>query len=94
QPELSTSTLKNVNTLTDIGVESTSTFILTNKGKASELIISLVNKESLDYDQSFDIAENMLDKNNRNNALHFEHETEASIFFAIAQKIFFPQQTK
>ncbi|CAI2188206.1 6732_t:CDS:1, partial [Funneliformis geosporum] len=53
-------------------VESTSTSIPTDKGKAPEMHISLVNKEPLDYDQSFDVAENMLDKNNGNNALHFE----------------------
>ncbi|CAI2194112.1 9538_t:CDS:1, partial [Funneliformis geosporum] len=64
--------LENINTLTDMKVESTSTFILTDKNKAPEHIISSVNKESLDYDQFFDVAENILDKNNGNNAHHFE----------------------
>ncbi|CAI2186364.1 14309_t:CDS:2 [Funneliformis geosporum] len=62
-------------------VEITSTSILTDKGKAPENIISPINKESLDYNQSFDIAENMLDKNNGNNALHFKCETGPTIFF-------------
>ncbi|CAI2201738.1 14480_t:CDS:1, partial [Funneliformis geosporum] len=62
QSEPSTATVENLNIPTDMEVESTSTSILTNKGKASENIIPPVNKEPLDYDQSFDASENMLEK--------------------------------
>ncbi|CAI2192465.1 11748_t:CDS:2, partial [Funneliformis geosporum] len=60
---------------TDMEVENTSTSIPNDKGKAPENIILSVNKETLDYDQSFDVAENILDKNNGNNAFHFKRET-------------------
>ncbi|CAI2185615.1 4974_t:CDS:2, partial [Funneliformis geosporum] len=69
----------NVNTLTKMEVESTLTFIPTNKGKTPEHIILLVNKELLDYDQSFDVTENVLDKNNRNNADETEKDILADI---------------
>ncbi|CAI2184669.1 10220_t:CDS:1, partial [Funneliformis geosporum] len=73
---------------TDMDVESTSTSLPTNKDKTPENIIPPVNKEPLDYDQSFNIAENMLDKNNGNNALHFKRETGAPSFSPSAQQIF------
>ncbi|CAI2196287.1 565_t:CDS:2, partial [Funneliformis geosporum] len=83
----------NFSTPTNMEVENTSTSIPTDKGKAPEINIPSVNKEPLDYDQSFDVAENMLDKNNGNNALHFGRETEAPIFFAFcAADIFLPNK--
>ncbi|CAI2194001.1 15982_t:CDS:2, partial [Funneliformis geosporum] len=46
---LSTSTLENFCTPTDMKVESTSTSISTDKGKAPEINIPPINKEPLDY---------------------------------------------
>ncbi|CAI2178361.1 7970_t:CDS:2 [Funneliformis geosporum] len=60
--EASTSTfLNNENTPTDIEVEATSTLSPQDKGKGPEQIILPVKNTPIDLDQSFDIAENMLD---------------------------------
>ncbi|CAI2187799.1 13010_t:CDS:2, partial [Funneliformis geosporum] len=75
-------------------VEVTSTSSSQDKGKGSEQIIPPVKNTSIDLDQSFDAAKNMLDNTQQKNTLHFERETGVPIFFAFcAADTFLPKCT-